>query len=335
MSVFRVGGSFETRFFMVLLLTFFLLGPEKTQAGYPANSDSGLRQADYWELKDIDAFFKDPLMNFDKIKKLQDPKKQLSLYAQWNSDVILKFFRIHFQEIDERKIEILVYLLVHYRGYPVPEEAARIFNIQPVMFVKELEKTPEWMNIIDDISWSWESFSSGLTGLGASEFEKEAKEYALSLHEDREQKFKVIEAFVNDPVANFDRIKRLDDICWWFGTYERYFIKDGILSQSDNVLYRLFHGALVEIDEKKIEILIYMILHCDSPYHSEVLMDEATGIFGSNPQIFVRVLEKTSEWKRVVDRFIGLGETELFRELGDSEFEMKIKKYVFRERRRY
>ncbi|HVP89853.1 MAG TPA: hypothetical protein VMS75_01425 [Terriglobales bacterium] len=299
------------------------------RGGDPSGSVPHHTQVDDGELRKLDAFFKEPLAHLESLKGMKDLGEKITYYARWNVDRIQEFFRTQYQDIDERKIEILVYLLRYYRGFPVPDEAARVFGLRPVMFARELEKTPEWAGIVKDISWSWESFSSGLRGLGGSDFEKKVKELARSLHEERRQRIKLIGDFVNDAVSNLEEVKKLDDLPFWLSRFEEAQTRDG--RPEIFALSSLFVNNFGEINEKKIEILVYLLLHCGNGVDGELLADEAGGLFKDHTVLFVEVLERTREWKSIVDDMYDLAGPDLaegLKNLGDTPFERELKRYV-------
>lgn len=299
------------------------------RSGNPFGLAPYLGQADEAELRKLDAFFKDPLVNFEVLKGMKDPGEKIAFYARWNGDRIEDFFITHYQVFDERKIEILIYLLRYYRGNRVPDEAARIFSLQPAMFVRELEKAPEWEDIISDISWSWENFSPGLQRLGDSDFERKIKERTLFFQKDREEKIKLIGDFVEDAVSNFEKIKKLDNLQFWLRRYENAQAKDG---WAHFALSSLSVNNFSEIDENKIEILVYLMIHCGHGADGELLAGDAERIFKDYPELFVGVLRKTREWKRIID-VIRYEQSkaaflECLKKLGNTPFEKELKRYV-------
>jgi hypothetical protein len=63
-------------------------------------------------------------------------------------------------------------------GELLSDETAKVFWLHPQMFVKVLERTAEWKDVIDDISMlGWGYFWKGLLKLGDTKFEKELKNY--------------------------------------------------------------------------------------------------------------------------------------------------------------
>lgn len=226
-----------------------------------------------------------------------------------------------------RKIEIVIYLYRHLSGCygEIVNKTRMIFSLQPKLFVRALECEPGWRSMIDGLSLNWESFSPGLSRLGDSGFEREVKDYALSLHGEREQKINIIEAFLNDPVANFDKIRMWDDICYWISEYGDKLDKDGYF-----LLVGFLENHFEEVDERKIEILIHMVPLCWGAY-GELLSDETATVFWLHTQIFVKVLERADEWKTVIDKISMIGWSDFSKgllKLGDTEFEKEIKKYV-------
>lgn len=286
----------------------------------------------------LEAFLDDPVKNFGHIKEMQDLCAQivsydLDLRGQGRGDsqdlFVNRLFRTHFCETNEKKIEIVIFLFskLHSCRSDIYENTMRVFVEQPRMFVAELERHQDWKIIINGISQDWEAFSRELVELGSTAFEKAVKEYAISEHEINEKRLKDIEVFFSDPVANFDRIKRMENICELISRYEQGFTNNQSLT--DNFLTEFFNRHFREIDEIRIKIVIHMILHCGSGVQGEILLDKADEIFSVQPQMFVMVLEKTEEWKSVIRDLFYLGDiSKGLAKLGNSKFVMKIREYV-------
>ncbi len=202
----------------VTLLTLSL-----AQVGYPSNHGVSLRTG-CQEEEALEAFLADPVANFSRIRAERDLCRKILEadlaaaprgLAGGRRAYIDKLFNSLYQEVDEKKIEIAIYLFLQlYRCQgSLSEKIIKIFNLRPRLFVKELEKTGEWRTVIGIVSQDWEAFSPGLSRLGASGFETDLTEYARSLHADSERRMQDIEAFLHDPVTHFERIKATEDIC--------------------------------------------------------------------------------------------------------------------------
>jgi hypothetical protein len=278
--------------------------------------------------------------SFNQIKQVSDLCGLVTKYDGWSIThgrggkrnlYIEMLFDRNFQNIDEKKMEVVIYLFQHLRTCegPILPRTRTVFSLHPQLFVKALERTSGWKSIVDDLSLDWKSFSPGLLELGASAFEKEVKAYATSLHEEREGKLGDVAAFLSDPVANFDKVRHLDDLCLWIGRYDRSLFEAGVRNYRS--LSSFFQKNFHEIDEKKVEILIHMNIHCGSGgLNGEILGSQTARIFRDYPQMFIEALEKNRDWKKFINGItIGWRDfSEGLAKLGDSGFEQEIRKYV-------
>ncbi len=289
------------------------------------------------ETDDLEAFLEDPVANFDRLKAIPnlcdrviqgyELKRAFQGPRGPRPDFLDLLFSRHFQEFDEKKIEIVIYLNRNlWRCYgKIWEKTGMIFGLQPEMFVRVLEHEAEWRDVIDGLSLKWESFSAPLRRLGDSGFEREVKDYAFSIHGERDQKINIIKAFLCDPVLNFEKTKSWDDICSWIYRYGEKIKKDGY-----SIMSCFLETHFEEVDEKKIEILIHMVPLCwGEP--GPLLSEKTARIFGFQTQLFIKVLERSDKWKEVIDKISMMGWGDFSRgllNLGDTEFEKKIKKHV-------
>lgn len=321
-----------SRFLFVFVLSFSQIGASALP-----------RADDNQETRTLEDFLNDPVSTFDRIKGMSDLCNEIMTYdldsirqGRGQESYLDMLFARHFKEIDDRKMRIVIYLFLNLRSCQgdILKKTTAAFVLRPRIFAKALESTSEWMSIIDDISRDWSSFSPGLDGLGSTEFEIAVKDYSTILHEERAQREKDIEAFINDPVACFDRVKDLNDICLWIGRYEyQYLDKESV--QKRFLLDALFDGPFKSIDENKVRIMIHLVLHCGPGIQGEVLADRVAKTFRAQPQLFVRVLEQSAEWKKVIDKIsmLAWGDFSMGLEgLGNSKFEKEIKSYVARRR---
>jgi hypothetical protein len=289
------------------------------------------------EVDILEAFLKDPVANFDRIKGVHDLcgtilatdiERSTRGLAQDRDLYIGKLFGALRHEIDERKVEIAIYLFLqlHRCQGSMIENIIDIFTDQPRLFVRVLRMTGEWRSVINIMSQDWGAFSPGLAKLGNSAFEKELREYALSLHAEHEKRLSDLEAFIQDPVLNFERF-RSEDICRWIGIYEQQFRKGRILEES--VLRELLDNHFGEVDRKKAEILVHMVIHCGSGANSEILTDRVAELFNRQAHIFVEVLKKTPEWKDVIYQLAVLQDISPgIKSLGNSVFEIRLREYA-------
>lgn len=284
----------------------------------------------------LEAFFNDPVANFNKIKNIPDLCEQilnydLSFISQRSKSkpYVARLFEKNFHDISEDEMHIVIYLymkLGHCQG-DVLDGTRAAFRLKPALFVKVLEETNDWKSLVTGLSQDWESFSLGLGELGSSAFEKEVQAYAYSLHEANEKGLSAIEAFLTDPVTNFDRIKGLGDIGDWLGKYEQRFVKDR--RQTRDVIGDFFYRNFTEISEKKIEILIFLIENSGSGIYGEMFIDKADDVFCDNTKMFVGVLGKNKEWKKIIYELDLIGDiSRCLEKMGNSQFENEIRAYI-------
>ena len=308
------------------------------QAVWPAHHWTSPNLANTQERSALEAFLDDPVQNFGRIKDIQDLCAQIVAFdldstSQGRGDsqnsYMKRLYRSHFREVNEKEIEIVIFLFgkLHTCRSDIFEHTMRVFVERPRMFVAELEKTKDWKDVITGISQDWKAFSQGLVELGSTEFEKAVKEYAISTHEVAEERLNDIESFLNDPITNFDRIKQIKNLCNLIDRYEQNLLKNQ--SPTVGVLTVFFNRHFGEVDEMRAKIVIHMILHCGSGIQGEILIEKAAILFCAQPQMFVKVLEKTEDWKMVICDLFYLGDiSKGLEKLGNSRFEMKIKEYV-------
>lgn len=138
----------------------------------------------------------------------------------------------------------------------------------------------------------------------------------------------VFHRFLSDPISNFDRIKAIPNLCDRLLGYELEQVRQGIKAPGQGFLDALFLYNFQEVDERKIEIVIYLYKQLRRCY-SEIV-EKTNSTFCLQPAMFVRMLEKESDWRDVVNGLSskwrsfspGIGR------LGDSEFEREVKEYA-------
>jgi len=301
------------------------------QFGCTANNGTAPKTGSIQEYEILERFLNDPLSTFDEITGISDLcglilNYDLQSIAQRSGTkfYVDRLFERNFCDINKDKIRIVIYLCLKLGSCQshISDRTRAVFNLQPELFVKELEKINEWKIIVNGISQDWASFSPGLSDIGSSDFASEVRAYALSKYEAKEKGLSDIEAFINDPVKNFDRIKRFDDIGDWIGDYERR-------SGNDRLLNDFFSRHFAEISEKKIEILIHLIQKSGSGMYGEIFVDRAEEVFCNQPKMFIRVLDGNTDWKEVIYQLATIGSiSRCLEKLSDSPFELEVKAYV-------
>ncbi|HSA95349.1 MAG TPA: hypothetical protein VLJ16_04815 [Acidobacteriota bacterium] len=308
------------------------------QFGCTANNGPVPTKGSIQECEILERFLNDPLSTFDEIAGIPDLCRlilnyDLQILAQRNARPGLgpgtkfyvdRLFERNFSDITKDKIRIVIFLCLKLGSCQpdISDRTRAVFNLQPALFVEELEKTKEWKVIVNGISQDWASFSPGLSGIGSSDFAGEVRAYALSKYEAKEKGLSDIAAFINDPIKNFDRIKGFDDIGDLIGDYERR-------SGHDRLLNDFFSRHFAEISERKIEILIHLIQKSGSGIYGEIFVNWAEEVFCNQPKMFVRVLEGNTDWKEVIYQLAMIGDiSRCLEKLGNSPFELEIKAYI-------
>lgn len=293
------------------------------------------KQGQAWPYKDIDAFFKEPLVNFESLKKLEDLQDKMSKYIKYNRDIVEDFFKGFFERMDDKKMEIIMFVLSIYPYDIIADWGARAFRLYPELFLNNLEQYYDWRPIVAGISERWEEFFPGLAQLGNSKYENNIKEFATTLYQSRESLYQkrqeimeTISSFIKDPIQYFDKVKRIGDICIWIERFDRD-KNNGIYPRS--AIDYFIQKHLQQIDEKKIEILLYMLLNCFDGCNKEAIDEMVARVFNSRIDLFVNVLKRSENWKRIIDSIIDVEwETVMgaATKLGNSDFEKELRAYI-------
>jgi hypothetical protein len=301
--------------------------------GWTANNVTVPKTGLIQEYEILERFLNDPLSTFDEIARIPDLcglildyDLQTSAQRSGTKFYVDRLFERNFRDINKDKIRIVIFLFLKLGSCQthISDRTRAVFNLQPALFVEELEKIKEWKIVVNSISQDWASFYPGLSDIGSSDFASEVRAYALSKYEAKEKGLSDIEAFINDPIKNFDRIKRFDDIGDWIGDYERR-------SGNDRLLNDFFSRHFAEISEKKIEILIHLIQKSGSGIYGEIFVDWAEDVFCNQPKMFIRVLEGNTDWKEVIYQLAMIGDiSRCLEKLGNSPFELEIRAYIER-----
>lgn len=321
---------------IVLQLILFL----RLVGGTAAGSGGVSKTVNDQENDVLESFMDDPLVNFARVKAIENLCDRISLGYELKNvfsnahgpkrNFLDLLFSRHFQVVDERKIEIAIYLYKQLSGCygEIVNKTRMVFCLQPVKFVRALEKDPEWQSLIKGLSLEWESFLPGITQLSTSGFEGEVREYAFLLHREWERKIKVVEAFIHDPVTNYEKMRTWDNLSYWFDEYANTL---GNNADAYSLIDDFLKEHFKKIDERKIEILIHMVARLGGGIIAELVAEETAKIFCLHPEMFVKALERTDEWRRVIDGLLGQGSEHLSKaliKLGDTEFEKQLKNYV-------
>lgn len=96
------------------------------------------KQGQAWPHKDLDAFFKEPFVNFESLKKVEDLQNRMSTYIKYNRDRVEDFFRSFFERMDDKRMEIIMFVLSIYPYDIIADWGARAFGLYPELFLKIL-----------------------------------------------------------------------------------------------------------------------------------------------------------------------------------------------------
>lgn len=298
---------------------------------------------------DIEAFlFKGAVKNFDRVKGIEDLCTWIARYREKYIQgtpatyyhPIDQLLRREFEEINRQKLQILFHLILQCGGLGYGERivwrTGTALEEDPGEFFRALEKSSNWTTILDKLSenWMgtgkfWEAALAGAAEVQDEDLRERMQDHIRCLRDNSIQRERDIEAFIVDPIAGFERIKGIENICWWLAYHDSRIVHDGVLEKTAWGI--LFQERLKEVDEKWTEIVIHMITHCGSGLYGELLTDPAESMLRARPDLFIRVLERTRRWKDVVDQLLALADVrDVFLKLGDSEFEKQVKEYVQR-----
>ncbi len=157
------------------------VGPEYSGTSSPTDFES------------VILFLQDPLTHFDAIKAIPDVQSYMSLYGLYLGETnrlpdrysfIGAFMDRYFSTIDDARVPILTYLLLHCSagifgdymgGYYVD-----LFSRSPGFFVRDLSKRNDWKRVVDDLVPVCDRLEEIVKRLGNSRFEKKFKQYVFS-----------------------------------------------------------------------------------------------------------------------------------------------------------
>jgi hypothetical protein len=324
--------SSKTLAFLLFLISLFMLQSEDI-ARPQQDINPGYRS--------VEAFLDDPIANFGKIRDCADVCNLLRSYelkyltegGVLRYSLLSELFIRHFQTVDEPKLNILFFLLLHCNSIDYSEltarEAIRLLDSDQTLFIRVLERYPEWKLILDKMSSDWELLQEAAKKLGASAFENEVRVYLAVLNDKIGQNKKDVRAFLEDPVSNFQRIASLNNICPYISIYDPWYSSDG--KERGSILGAFFRDHFEDLDKRKIEILVFMMRHCGAGVQLELVVDKAAAAFGSKPRVFLEVLEKTDGWQEIIVELALADWLVISRglaEMSDSQFARNVHEYL-------
>jgi len=290
-------------------------------------------------LADLQAFLVDPVGNFEKIKDLDDLtywvlRYELNHEAYFGQEMsyLEKLFQNNFQvkDMNEKRLDIIFFLLLNYesnfRNYNlIVNRLVDVACSKPDWFFQVLASQPEHRVILKKIE-EYAHLRRCLDQLKDGGVKRLINDDLLGNEKEKDMELENFRQFMKDPVGNFDKIKNIDNICGPIVQYENTLIKDGILERFATDI--LFSDHFQDINEEKISILLYLLLNTGSGVHGELIAGFVAGVFRDYPGLFLMALQKEKRWRSALLELSLEYQTlkEVIGALGDSEFEMEIKR---------
>ncbi len=140
-------------------------------------------------LADFLNFLKDPLLCFADVQNIQDLSPYFEFYESYlaiktgyRRFVTSDFLQKHFNVLDNSKISVLTFLMMHTDGIHSQifcDQYTRLFGSQSRLFIKYLITRADWKAIVDSLgAGDLVVFKRGIQDLGNSRFENEFRSYA-------------------------------------------------------------------------------------------------------------------------------------------------------------
>jgi len=298
----------------------------------------------------LDCFLNDPVTNLPLLERIDDLYYWTLIYNKIKEkSVLCELFSKQFQvsEIDELKLDVIFCLLKAYSypsSYQIPKpiisRIIEISSIKPDWFARNLlirDDRRELIRLIvrADIEYilgQRKGLKEILSGLGDHELKKELMELLNELDEEEQKEFARLDEFMKDPAGNLDEIKDIYNLCSIMGRYDDLYVDENkTLWPKNNSVLILQEWIKDDTDEKKIKVLFYIMNHCDSAYHSEVINSIAFELLLKRQPLFVTVMKDNQRWRMIMLRLIYdiySWERHFNRTInipGNSDFEVKIR----------
>jgi hypothetical protein len=294
-------------------------------------------------------FISNPINNYEKLKSIEDldywlRRYELSYEATTGNraNILESLFRTSFQidNINEKQIDIIFYLLLNRASYHddykyIEKKIIEIACSKPNWFFRLLWFHPERRRILKKIE-TITQLQSCLDQLGDEQLKGFFLNDISQNEKEKEMELEYFIQFMSDPLGNFDKIKDIDNLCLQIQAYENQIVKNGILERF--ATNALFTEHFQDINEKKIQILLHLLLNCRIGVHGELICEYTAKIFRDYPKPFIRALQRETKWRSIIAELIELEydkTEEAIKALGDSRFELKIKRLLDEEERLY
>lgn len=307
--------SIRTILFLLFLFAIFLFLSLGTRA-------EGQNEKNEWQdnLLIMREFLNDSRSYLSRFMSIEDINYWTEIYylAEGEKDYVGELLDRQFAiaDVDDKKLDVLFSVLIKYSGnydtingqaYPIIERLVEIFESRSGLFSDILFCRPDWKVIIRLIS-KWEeisatngkkSFKEKIIAKAEGKKKEEIKLCFDELEEEIDSEYIWLMHFVKEPdkyVAGAGNIKN------WGAIISRYWQKhtDENLIIKDDALKTIIKWIIQEPNETMIKVLFILIKNFTSDYPAEVIGEAGARVFLSNPQLFIRCLEKYNNWRSLL-----------------------------------
>jgi len=306
-----------------------------------------------WEVisNQLRRFLDDPFAAYDEIRKIDDLFYWTNIYVEiYGGRYIEELFSRHFkvEDVDHRALNLIYYLLdkfslpannwEHAGIKPIVSRLVEIIKSRPDWFFKELVARPDWKKLLRLIALKRSAdLKQCCAVISDPAIRTEVLNLLEELEEEKRTEVQRWEEFLQDPIANFDKIKNIYFLCSVMTVRDRMYV-----DENKNLPMGYFSpGAIADYirenpDEQKIEILLHMISHCTtSGVESYVIVELGSEIFFEYPELFSRCLAKYRQWRSIVYLisvflyYRDPGYNKIISSLGKSKFESELKSQLY------
>lgn len=308
----------KKRYVSFILASIFVLKVSSFSSYHQDSRDSEsatwMKVSNYLELFELD-----PMTNLHLIKQIDDLRYWTLIYDDLKkTNYLSRLFSKRFQakDIDEEGLNVVFSLLKSYTfpsSYEIPKPIiARIIEIamdRPAWFAKSLLSIEDWREItrlivsadIENISGDRKGFREIMMSLKNQEVREEFLCFFHELDDQKRDEMVRFEAFLKDPAGNLSNLGHIFNLCALMGRYDDLHINEDktLLSEGDASLI-LEKWIEEDINEGKIRVLFFILNHCDSAYHEEILGDIAQKVFREHYSLFISALQDEPHWRSIM-----------------------------------
>jgi len=239
------------------------------------------------------------------------------------------------KDADEARLDAIFRILKAYSSplsyelmRPIISRIVEIASNRPGWFVQNLLSRADWKEILRLIVRGDIEYFSGMRGglqdilcdIEDSGQKKKLMDSFSEIGDEEQRDSEKLTEFIRDPSKGLDVIRGIYDLCHAMGPMHANSSFDILVS-----------WITKEPDKKKLDVLFYLMSHCDGAYHREILNDIAVRILLRHQPLFVSAMETTANWRWIIYIISGTlyEEDKEFRSiletLGNTEIEKKIK----------